>query len=190
MVGKGAKNAKGKAAPPKGKKDRQTPENPPAPPLIITNDQLIHKNWWPVIGMVVENSPVESLLVDLMVDCVKGNSVIAIKKDDLLQEANNLLKVHRTPFAPDENLSKREKEKLEKERIAKKKAEEELQRQKEKEEAEKALLESQFQQSQNSNELGTNNSKTHMARPVSKMSSAKASVNKPMKNDGHQGKDR
>ncbi|OQV15943.1 hypothetical protein BV898_09865 [Hypsibius exemplaris] len=111
MPPKAAKPRKGKDA--KGvKKDRPgTPVGPPQPPLLITNEQLMHQNWWPVIGLVVENSPVEALLVDLMVDCVEGNSVITVKRDDVLQEAHNLLKLRAKPYTEDEALSRRELDK-------------------------------------------------------------------------------
>jgi hypothetical protein len=128
MPGKGGLKQNGGKNPKKGKDDHVDPLPGPGagPPLVITNEQLVDKNWWPVIGLVVENSPVESLLVDLMMDCVEGNNMIPIKKDDVLQETQNLLKIHTKFYSPDEALSRRELEKR-----AKKLAEEEQRREKE-----------------------------------------------------------
>ena len=147
-----------------------TPVGPPQPALVITSEQLIHKNWWPVIGLVVENSPVESLLVDLMVDCVEGNSVITVKKDDILQEAQNLLKLHAKPFSPDEALSRRELEKR-----VKKQAEAE---QRERERMEKERLEGLLAEGGGETEQKSSN----------KMSKAQAAAAPKNKTEASQGK--
>lgn len=161
--GKDAKKAKGHEHP-------GTPTGPPQPALVITSEQLIHKNWWPVIGLVVENSPVESLLVELMVDCVRGNSVITVKKDDVLQEAQNLLRLHAKPYSADETLSRRELEKR-----AKKRAEAE---QRERDRLEKERLEAL-------QEGGAGGER----KPSKKMSKSQAGAAKKDKLDAPQGKD-
>ncbi|XP_055341014.1 LOW QUALITY PROTEIN: uncharacterized protein LOC129590065 [Paramacrobiotus metropolitanus] len=120
---------KGKAG--KGKGADQSAES--APPFVILKEKLPNANWWPTLHLVVENSPVETLLVDLMAEGLAGNGVVTIQKHDLIRETELLVNEHRN-VRQEPKLSRREKDK-----IAKKKAEEEEQRRKEAEEREKEM---------------------------------------------------
>lgn len=66
----------------------------------------------------MENSPVEGVLVDCMANGIRGNSIITLKHDDLIREAQTLLKAYRTIPGADDQLSRRDREKLAKKALA------------------------------------------------------------------------